>query len=128
MGEDAVFARREGEAGDLFPLSKTAAGDLFPLETDRRKLPAVGDTTLFSRSDVKKTGLGVRDWVLGEWGGLVFKAHRLLYHSTLGLRVIKKKKKGSGVQGIFFPGVPEDGVASRLYIACAPKQDHSENF
>jgi len=28
-------------------------------------------------------------------GGLVFKAHRLLYHSTLGLRVIKKKKKRS---------------------------------
>ena len=26
-------------------------------------------------------------------GGLVFKAHRLLYHSTLGLRIIKKKKK-----------------------------------
>ena len=26
-------------------------------------------------------------------GGLLFKAHRLLYHSTLGLRVIKKKKK-----------------------------------
>ena len=26
-------------------------------------------------------------------GGLVFKAHRLLYHSTLGLRVIKQKKK-----------------------------------
>ena len=25
-------------------------------------------------------------------GGLVFKAHRLLYHSTLGLRVINKKK------------------------------------
>ena len=25
-------------------------------------------------------------------GGLVFKAHRLLYHSTLGLRVIKMKK------------------------------------
>jgi len=24
---------------------------------------------------------------------LVFKAHRLLYHSTLGMRVIKKKKK-----------------------------------
>ena len=27
-------------------------------------------------------------------GGLVFKAHRLLYHSTLGLRVIKKKTRG----------------------------------
>jgi len=26
-------------------------------------------------------------------GGLVFKALRLLYHSTLGLRVIKKKKE-----------------------------------
>ena len=26
-------------------------------------------------------------------GGLVFKAHRLLYHSTLGWREIKKKKK-----------------------------------
>ena len=26
-------------------------------------------------------------------GGLVFKAHRLLYHSTLGLRVIKNKRK-----------------------------------
>ena len=25
--------------------------------------------------------------------GLVFKAHRLVYHSTLGLRVTKKKKK-----------------------------------
>jgi len=29
-------------------------------------------------------------------GGLVVKAHRLLYHSTLGLRVIKKKKRRSG--------------------------------
>ena len=26
-------------------------------------------------------------------GGLVFKAHRLLHHSTQGLRVIEKKKK-----------------------------------
>jgi len=34
-------------------------------------------------------------------GGLVFKAHRLLYHSTLGLRVIKKKKKK------YFPATPE---------------------
>jgi len=32
----------------------------------------------------------------------VFKVHRLVYHSTLGWRVIKKKKKknlGGGVQG-----------------------------
>ena len=26
-------------------------------------------------------------------GGLVLKAHRLLYHSTLGLRVVTKKKR-----------------------------------
>ena len=29
-------------------------------------------------------------------GGLVFKAHRLVYHSTLGSRVIKKKKNKYG--------------------------------
>jgi len=28
-------------------------------------------------------------------GGLAFKAHRLLYHSTLGLRVIKKKRRSA---------------------------------
>ena len=26
-------------------------------------------------------------------GGIVFEAHRLVYHSTLGLRVIKKKRE-----------------------------------
>ena len=29
-------------------------------------------------------------------GGLIFKAHRLLNHSTLGLRIIKKKKSPDG--------------------------------
>ena len=29
-------------------------------------------------------------------GGLVLKAHRLVYHSTLGLSVIKKKTKSEG--------------------------------
>ena len=32
-------------------------------------------------------------------GGLVVEAQRLLYHSTLGSRVIKKKKKGTGGGG-----------------------------
>ena len=32
-------------------------------------------------------------------GGLAFKAHRLLYHSTLGLRVIKKKKEADNLAG-----------------------------
>ena len=34
----------------------------------------------------------VQNRLLRFRGGLVFKAHRLLYHSTLGLRLIKKKK------------------------------------
>jgi len=34
--------------------------------------------------------------VAGFRRGLVFKARRLLYHSILGLRVIKKKKKRRG--------------------------------
>ena len=39
-------------------------------------------------------GLGFRIYghVKRFRGGLVFKAHRLVYHSTLGWRVIKKKK------------------------------------
>jgi len=46
-------------------------------------------------------GVGVSGRERFEWnhqflGGLVFKAHRLVYHSTLGLRVIKKKKKKKG--------------------------------
>jgi len=33
-----------------------------------------------------------------QWfrGGLVFKAHRLVYHSTLGLRVVKKNLRDGG--------------------------------
>ena len=33
-------------------------------------------------------------------GGLVFKVHRLLYHSTLDLRVIKKKKRDLDDAGV----------------------------
>ena len=33
-----------------------------------------------------------------EWGKVVFKVHRILHHSTLGLRVIKKRtKSGAGL-------------------------------
>ena len=52
-------------------------------------------------------------WATVEPVGLVCKAHRLVYHSTIGSRVLKKKKKGEpvvvdGVEGAFrntsFPG------------------------
>ena len=42
-------------------------------------------------------------------GGLVFKARRLLYHSTLGARVIKKKKKKKKNQSLTFPRHPLAG-------------------
>ena len=46
-------------------------------------------------------------------GRLVFKAHRLLHHSTLGLRVMKKKEHGVGRQA-------EAGTAlTRLAPRCA---------
>ena len=39
-------------------------------------------------------------------GGLVFEAHRLLYHSTLGLRVIKKKQASMLLPNL--TGVPSE--------------------
>jgi len=37
-------------------------------------------------------------------GGLVFKAHRLVYHSTLGLRVIKKQRRRESGEDLAFDG------------------------
>jgi len=37
--------------------------------------------------------------------GLVFKAHILLHHSTLGLRVIKKKDGGQGCETLLMTSV-----------------------
>jgi len=65
-------------------------------------------------------------------GGLVFKAHRLLYHSTLGLRAIKKKKKvhalvGRGVllwrsqMPFYFPGtqwVSQEILVNKNFVPC----------
>ena len=45
------------------------------------------------KEDLQVADLGLSRNAKRFRGGLVFKAHRLLHHSTLGLRV-KKKKKG----------------------------------
>ena len=45
-------------------------------------------------------------------GGLAFKAHRLLYHSILGLRVIRKKKK------VTPRGTPGSSSYLRLIDSC----------
>jgi len=69
-------------------------------------------------------------------GGFVFKAHILLYHSTLGLRVIKKKKTAHhnrrqwlrGVKYSFLllnlPGLPFDFVL-KTFLTLGCKQDRS---
>ena len=50
-------------------------------------------------------------------GGLVFKTHRLLYYSTLGLRVIKKKKRRLRAAGCRdqSPGVLDNDFEEGLY-------------
>jgi len=46
---------------------------------------------------VSGVGFRVGGWGLKRFrGGLVFKAHRLVYHSTLGWRVIKKRRRSVG--------------------------------
>ena len=44
-------------------------------------------------------------------GGLVFKAHRLVYHSTIGVRVIKKR--GKNVPAVGEPAPPAIGAGHR---------------
>jgi len=58
-------------------------------------------------------------------GGLVFKAHRLLYHSTLGLRVIKKKQKmytwyGGNGSGFRFRCWLSRAACRRRTLLCTP--------
>jgi hypothetical protein len=50
--------------------------------------------------------------------GLVFKAHRLLYHSTLGSRGIKKKRKRSSTVS------EEEGLGLDRYAQREPGKAH----
>jgi len=87
----------EGEGSDLGPennrvYSNISYSDLGP-ENNRLYIthptpetPPEGPATCHPSSPPRPPAQRFR-------GGLVFKAHRLVYNSTLGLRVIKKKKK-----------------------------------
>jgi len=59
-----------------------------PLERQRARAHQIGKTK-GTEAELQI----LRACLVGVEEGLVFKAHRLLYHSTLGLRVIKKTKK-----------------------------------
>ena len=73
-------------------------------------------------------------WVLRSWatsqrfrGGLVFKAHRLVYHPTLGWRVIKKKKKttfGDRLRVGWFNGFYGRGATRAEDAQATPTQSH----
>ena len=63
-------------------------------------------------------------------GGLVFKAHRLVYHSTLGWRVIKKKEKKKNpkpqsIKQVFMPGQEEVEATCFLLQAPPPQRETS---
>ena len=45
--------------------------------------------------------------------GLVFKAHRLVYYSTLGSRVIKKKRRPNVMVALTFAPTSGDGGSNR---------------
>jgi hypothetical protein len=51
-------------------------------------------------------------------GGLVFKAHRLLHHSILGLRVIQKKQKDRAWCGAGAVGVSMSNPGSARHLCC----------
>jgi len=56
--------------------------------------------------------------------GLVFKAHRLLYHSTLGLREIKKRRRtwrGAADEGDELELVLEEGEARHQRVHPVPQ-------
>ena len=56
------------------------------------------------------------DFKAHRLGGLVFKAHRLVYDSTLGSRVIKKKKHPFGVRACVGDPLPMRVEHSRAII------------
>ena len=55
--------------------------------------------------------------VKGGRGGLVFKAHRLLHHSTLGLRVIPKKRETPQVPQRVCRASCDDNLADTVNLA-----------
>ena len=66
-------------------------GSRRPITTSARLLPSALTRGILGR--------GLSGNVQRFRGGLVFKAYRLLYHSTLGLRVIQKKRRLGGIWG-----------------------------
>jgi len=78
----------------------------------RRRMPSGHGFQVKRLTHLKLSPFG-RGWKRFR-GGLVFKAHRLVYHLTLGLRVIKKNKKKVGV-GACLGGVGVlDGDSQRM--------------
>ena len=70
----------------MLPEERRAADPVLRVAADERR-----GISQLDANDIQEQLL--RRNVKRSRGGLVFKAHFFVYHSTLGLRVIKKKKK-----------------------------------
>jgi len=91
--EVSVAPPRPFRGGATGRPSRMALPPALPLSGDGER-PGVGEDGEGRRP--ARRAFRVRASVDCTRGQLVFKAHRLLYHSTLGSRVIKKKKKTRG--------------------------------
>ena len=88
---------------------------------DRDRAPAAQGcaflpTHIVSGLGLTIQGLGPRN-VQRFRSGLVFKVHRLLYRSTLGSRVIKKKEEGGSV-----PPTATERLLPKDALSCRPTQ------
>ena len=75
--------------------------------------PSFQASTPDTRLDRRSLGGADEPGICAFRGGLVFQAHRLLYHSTLGLRVIKKKKQMASPEPDQGAGFRAQGVGCR---------------
>ena len=116
----SVSRARPGESGILActgqkaTLQASSGGGGYPTSSEGQPVQRVARSSRGPRR-AALTGANVKRFR----GGLVFKVHRFLYHSTLGLRVIKKKKKKSGARECFHEPRPgESGTGTATASGC----------
>jgi len=51
------------------------------------------------------------------------KAHRILYHSTLGLRVVKKKKRKRTSPGVATPAASREALLSSMWSSARSRSE-----
>ena len=94
----SVLCRRSSAVGDLKANGSAAGDDLGATGgCDLEAKPSFSVDDLEANPSLSLCGVFGRTSL---WERLGFKAHRLVYHSNLGWRAIKKKRLGIRVQGL----------------------------